>query len=154
MSFLETVRRARSHLEEQDRVSLRALKREFELDDDARDELVEELVDVQQVAVREGQVLVWVGPARSEPPITELSSVERDPRDYTPKHLADKILQSRSAVEGERKRVTVLFADVKGSMDLAEGLDPEEWHRILDSFFQILSDSVHRFEGRVNELAS
>ena len=64
MSFLETVRRARSHLEEQDRVSLRALKREFALEDDALDELVEELVDV---ALREGQVLVWVGPARSEP---------------------------------------------------------------------------------------
>jgi hypothetical protein len=98
VSFLETVRRARAHLEEQDRVSLRALKREFELDDDALDELVEELVDVQQVAVRERQVLVWVGPARSEPAITELSRVERDPRADTPKHLADKIL--RKAGEG------------------------------------------------------
>ena len=52
-----------------------------------------------------------------------------DPRSYTPKHLADKILQSKSALEGERKQVTVLFADVKGSMELAEQLDPEEWHR-------------------------
>ncbi len=89
MSFLDTVRRAKTYLEEQGRVSVRALKREFELDDESLDELVEELVDVQQVAVREGQVLVWVGPARSEPSITELSGVERDPRDYTPKHLAD-----------------------------------------------------------------
>ncbi len=54
------------------------------------------------LTAREGQVLVWVEPARSEPPITELSSVERDPRDYTPQHLADKILQSKSAIEGER----------------------------------------------------
>ena len=53
----------------------------------------------------------------------------RDPRTYTPKHLADKILQSKSALEGERKQVTVLFADVKGSMELAEQLDPEEWHK-------------------------
>ncbi len=51
---------------------------------------------------------------------------ERDPRSYTPKHLADKILQSKSALEGERKQVTVLFADVKGSMELAEQVDPEE----------------------------
>jgi class 3 adenylate cyclase len=151
VSFLETVRRARSHLEEQGRVSLRALKREFELDDDALDELVEELVDVQQVAVREERVLVWAGPARSEPPITELSRVERAPRDYTPRHLADKILQSKSALEGERKQVTVLFADVKGSMELAEQVDPEEWHRILDRFFQILSEGVHRFEGTINQ---
>ena len=64
-----------------------------------------------------------------------------------------EILTSRSAVEGERKQVTVLFADVKGSMDLAEQLDPEEWHKILDRFFQILTDGVHRFEGTVNQYA-
>ena len=74
-----------------------------------------------------------------------------DPCSYTPKHLADKILQSKSALEGERKQVTVLFADVKGSMALAEQVDPEEWHRILDRFFQILTDGVHRFEGTVNQ---
>jgi hypothetical protein len=75
------------------------------------------------------------------------------PRSYTPKHLADKILQSKSALEGERKQVTVLFADVKGSMELAEQLDPEQWHAILDRFFQILTEGVHRFEGTVNQYA-
>ena len=73
------------------------------------------------------------------------------PLSYTPKHLADKILQSKSALEGERKQVTVLFADVKGSMELAEQLDPEQWHTILDRFFAILTDGVHRFEGTVNQ---
>ena len=73
------------------------------------------------------------------------------PLSYTPKHLAEKILHSRSALEGERKQVTVVFADVKGSMELAEQLDPEEWHAILDRFFQILTDGVHRFEGTVNQ---
>src|SRR6266436_10342035 len=81
--------------------------------------------------------------AAAEPP--------RAPRDYTPRHLAEKILGSRTALEGERKQVTVLFADVKGSMDLAEQLDPEEWHRILDRFFQLLAEGVHRFEGTVNQ---
>ncbi len=81
--------------------------------------------------------------ASAEPP--------RAPRDYTPRHLAEKILGSRAALEGERKQVTVLFADVKGSMDLAEQLDPEEWHRILDRFFQLLAEGVHRFEGTVNQ---
>jgi len=75
----------------------------------------------------------------------------KDRRSYTPKHLAEKILNSRSALEGERKQVTVLFADVKGSMELAEQVDPEEWHRILDRFFQILTNGVHRFEGTVNQ---
>src|SRR6266511_25566 len=82
-------------------------------------------------------------PAKPSPP--------PDPRSYTPKHLAEKILTSRSALEGERKLVTVLFADVKGSMDLAEQVDPEEWHRILDRFFAILSEGVHRFEGTINQ---
>jgi len=73
------------------------------------------------------------------------------PLSYTPKHLADKILTSRSALEGERKQVTVLFADVKGSMDLAGKLDPEEWHKVMDGFFAILAKGVHRFEGTVNQ---
>src|SRR5438128_181716 len=65
-------------------------------------------------------------------------TLEHTPRPYTPKHLAEKILTSRSALVGERKQVTVLFADVKGSIELAEDLDPEEWHHILERFFQIL----------------
>src|SRR5256712_8638121 len=74
-----------------------------------------------------------------------------DPRTYTPQHLAEKILGSRAALEGERKQVTVLFADVKGSMDLAEQVDPEAWHAIMDRFFQLLAEGVHRFEGTVNQ---
>jgi class 3 adenylate cyclase/tetratricopeptide (TPR) repeat protein len=88
-------------------------------------------------------------PPRREPAAS--SSPARDPRAYTPKHLADKILASKSALEGERKQVTVLFADVKGSMELAESVDPEDWHRILERFFAILADGVHRFEGTVNQ---
>lgn len=74
-----------------------------------------------------------------------------DPRAYTPKHLADQILFSRSAIEGERKQVTVLFVDVHGSLDLAGQLDPETWHRVLDRFFLLLTEGVHRFEGTVNQ---
>jgi class 3 adenylate cyclase/tetratricopeptide (TPR) repeat protein len=83
----------------------------------------------------------------SEAPAIDYSQ----PQAYTPKFLADKILQSKSALEGERKQVTVLFVDLKGSMDLAEQVDPEEWHRILDRFFQILAEGVHRFEGTINQ---
>jgi predicted ATPase/class 3 adenylate cyclase len=82
---------------------------------------------------------------------TEDGASRRDLRSYTPKHLADKILASKAALEGERKQVTVLFADVKSSMELAESVDAEEWHRILDRFFQVLADGVHRFEGTINQ---
>ena len=61
----------------------------------------------------------------------------RDPRAYTPAHLAEKILSLRSAIEGERKQVTVLFADVQGSTDLAESVDAEACHHIMDRFFAI-----------------
>jgi class 3 adenylate cyclase/tetratricopeptide (TPR) repeat protein len=72
-------------------------------------------------------------------------------RGYTPRHLAERILRDRSALQGERKQVTVLFADLKGSMALSERLDPEHWHRILDRYFSVLSDAVHRYEGTVNQ---
>jgi len=75
----------------------------------------------------------------------------RHPRAYTPKHLADKILQSKAALEGERKQVTVLFADVKGSMELAEQLDPEVFHRVMKRFAALLAEGVHRFEGTVTQ---
>jgi class 3 adenylate cyclase len=74
-----------------------------------------------------------------------------DPRSYTPKHLANKIFQSKSALEGERKLVTVLLADVKGSMDLAERMDPEDWSQIMQRVFTLLSEGVERFEGFVDK---
>src|SRR5438552_7553383 len=75
-----------------------------------------------------------------------------DPRAYTPKHLVDKILTSKSALEGERKQVTVLFADLKGSMELLDSSDPEEARRILDPVLERMMDAVHRYEGTVNKV--
>src|SRR5712692_6738994 len=75
----------------------------------------------------------------------------RSPASSTPKHLAEKILTSRAALEGERKQVTVLFADVKGSMELAEQLDSEAWSAIMQRFFTILAEGVERFEGFVDK---
>jgi class 3 adenylate cyclase/tetratricopeptide (TPR) repeat protein len=82
---------------------------------------------------------------------TAPSAPERDPRAYTPDHLASKIRASRGALEGERKQVTVLFADVMGSMELAERSDPEEWRQTMERFFAILCEGVHRFEGTVDK---
>jgi class 3 adenylate cyclase/tetratricopeptide (TPR) repeat protein len=73
------------------------------------------------------------------------------PESYTPKFLTDKILNTRSAVEGERKVVTVLFADVANYTAIAEEHDPEEVHQIMDGCFKILMDSIHRYEGTINQ---
>ena len=70
---------------------------------------------------------------------------------YTPRHLADKILRSRSSLEGERRQVTVLFADVAGFTALAERMDPEEVHRIINRCFEAISAEVHRLEGTINQ---
>jgi double zinc ribbon protein len=74
------------------------------------------------------------------------------PKIYTPKHLAEKILTSKAALEGERKQVTVLFADLKGSMELLADRDPEEARKILDPVLQLMMEAVHRYEGAVNQV--
>jgi len=73
------------------------------------------------------------------------------PESYTPRFLADKILTTRSSIEGERKLVTVFFADVAGYTPMTEKLDPEEVHQIMDGAFKILMDEIHRFEGTINQ---
>jgi class 3 adenylate cyclase/tetratricopeptide (TPR) repeat protein len=74
------------------------------------------------------------------------------PTSYTPQHLADKILTSRAALQGERKQVTVLFADVKGSMELLADLDPEDAQKLLDPVLERMMEAVHRYEGIVNKV--
>jgi class 3 adenylate cyclase len=74
------------------------------------------------------------------------------PDAYTPKHLAEKILTSKAALEGERKQVTVLFADLKGSMELLAERDPEEARKILDPVLTLMMEAVHRYEGTVNQV--
>jgi class 3 adenylate cyclase/tetratricopeptide (TPR) repeat protein len=90
-------------------------------------------------------------PSAPETALRQPSGRETPRTSYTPKHLAEKILKSRSALEGERRQVTVLFADVAGFTTLAEKLDPEEVHRIIERCFELITAEVHRFEGTINQ---
>jgi class 3 adenylate cyclase/tetratricopeptide (TPR) repeat protein len=90
-----------------------------------------------------GQAVAAGSPAASPPP---------SPEAYTPKHLAEKILTSKAALEGERKQVTILFADLKGSMELLADRDPEEARKILDPVLEHMMEAVHRYEGTVNQV--
>src|SRR6516164_9749261 len=74
------------------------------------------------------------------------------PETYTPRHLTEKILTARTALEGERKQVTVLFADLKGSLELLADRDPEEARNVLDPVLESMMDAVHRYEGTVNQI--
>ena len=86
--------------------------------------------------------------ARSQGPPRRSAS----PATYTPRHLAEKILTSKRALEGERKQVTVLFADLKGSMDLLADRDPEDARKLLDTVVERMMEAVHRYEGTVNQV--
>jgi class 3 adenylate cyclase/tetratricopeptide (TPR) repeat protein len=142
-------------LQRQGRVSYGALKRRFKLDDDYLDDLKTELIEAQRLAVDEnGRILIWSGEhdAAPAPSAPVDSSAARTPLTYTPSHLTEKILTTRAALEGERKQVTVLFADIKDSTELIKGLDPEAVQKLLDPALHCMMDAVHRFEGTVNQV--
>src|SRR5262245_38471838 len=88
--------------------------------------------------------------ARIEPGASSRQAPSPDA--YTPKHLAEKILISKAALEGERKQVTALFADLRGSMELLADRDPEEARKILDPILERMMEAVHHYEGTVNQV--
>jgi class 3 adenylate cyclase/tetratricopeptide (TPR) repeat protein len=164
VTFNEVLSQTIAMLQQHGRVSYRALKRQFAIDDDFLEDLKSELIEVQQRAVdQDGSVLVWTGEtgaaaapmpapapfATMPPPATRQA---QEPLAYTPSYLAEKILTSRSALEGERKQVTVLFADLKGSMELLADRDPEEARQLLDPVLERMMAAVHRYEGTVNQV--
>ena len=126
MSFLETVRQARDHLQQQGRVSLRALEREFDLDAAALEELVSELVEVQEVAAREGAVLSWIGDAATERPRS-----------------------GAAPTTGERRQLTVMFCDLVESTALGRSLDPEELSELLNAYQSVCTEAVRSYDGHV-----
>jgi class 3 adenylate cyclase/tetratricopeptide (TPR) repeat protein len=92
------------------------------------------------------------GVAEAPAPARQGSPASISPQSYTPKHLAEKILTSKEALEGERKQVTVLFADLKGSMELLADRDPEEARKLLDPVLERMMEAVHHYEGTVNQV--
>jgi class 3 adenylate cyclase len=151
MTFEEIVDQALALLQRRGRVGYRMLKRQFQLDDEALEDLKAELIEVQQLAAeQDGTLLVWKGAPGTASPLAPQPRCA--PLAYTPPYLAEKILTSKSAVEGERKQVTVLFADLKGSMELLADRDPEEARQLLDPVLERLMAAVHRYEGTVNQV--
>jgi class 3 adenylate cyclase len=141
-------------LQREKRLSYRVLKRRLGVDDDELEDLKEDLIYAKRLAVdEEGRVLVWTGDATSEPlAVLPERAPDQTPLAYTPVHLTEKILASRAALEGERKQVTVLFADIKDSTELIRDLDPEAAQQLLDPAIQRMMEAVHRFEGTVNQV--
>ncbi len=155
MTFDEVLEQALEMLRRRGRVSYRALQVQFQLDDTLLEILKDEIVEVHQLARdQEGKMLVWTGDTASPaiPAVAPAPDHGRAPLTYTPPYLAEKILTSRSALEGERKQVTVLFADIKDSTELIKDLDPEAAQQLLDPALHTMMDAVHRYEGTVNQV--
>ena len=158
VDFYEEVDQVVDLLMRRKRVAYRALQRQFDFDDDDIAALKDELIDAQRIATDEAdKVLVWaeestsISPPGTSPevqPVDQSSAISA----YPPSHLDEQILQSKSALEGERKQVTVLFADIKGSTELIRDLDPEDAQKLLDPAIHKMMVAVHRFEGTVNQI--
>jgi class 3 adenylate cyclase/tetratricopeptide (TPR) repeat protein len=164
VTFNDVLSQTIAMLQQHGRVSYRALKRQFAIDDTFLEDLKYELIAVQQRAVdQDGTVLVWTGDASAAatpiptPSLTAAVSpldtkLEPEPLAYTPPHLAEKIRIAGAALEDERKQVTVLFADLKASMELLADRDPEEARQLLDAVLERMMTAVHRYEGTVNQI--
>ena len=127
MTFEEILDQAIAMLQRRGRLTYGTLKRQFQLDDAALEDLKNELIEGQRLAVDErGNVLVWTGATASAPaPATAPAPMQAQaPLTYTPPYLAEKILAARPALEGERKQVTVFFADLKDSIGSSRASTP------------------------------
>ncbi len=132
--------------------------KEHEIDAETLSELTTE--DLQELGVHKlghrKKLLKAIGMLALEAvPSARLASAttsQEPPSSYTPKHLAGKILNSRGVIEGERKQITVLFADIKGSLELIESSDPEDAQAIFDQAIRTMMEAVHRYEGTVNKV--
>src|SRR5262249_11792782 len=152
VDFVAVVDQAIALLRQRGRLTYRTLQLQFQLDEAHLEALKDELIEGQRLAVDEaGRVLVWIGEREAMAPAAPAHTPAPAPLAYTRKHLAEKILTSRSALEGERKQVTVLFADVAGFTTLAERLDPEVVHDIMNRCFEGITAEGHRFEGAINQ---
>src|SRR5262245_36696567 len=155
VTFEEMLDHAMVMLQRRGRVTYRALKLQFSLDDDHLEALKDELLYAHpQVVDDDGRGLVYTGEPRQTPTLASPRAIdpERAPLFSTPAHLTEKIVDTRQALAGERKQVTVLFADLKGSMELLAERDPEEARQLLDPVLERMIEAVHRYEGTVNQV--
>ena len=133
-------------LRSRERVTYRLLKRQFNLDDAALNDLKDELFFTHpQIADEDGRGFVWTRASRPEPaaPSAAASGTQQEPAPlaYIPQHLIENILTARAALAGERKPVTVLFCDLVNSTVLAQRLGPEVMHAVLNRFFALVTSN-------------
>src|SRR4030095_2310635 len=155
MRFYDVLEQVITLLKRQGRVSYRALKRRFDLDEDYLEDVKVELINAQQLAVDEdGEILVWIGesggvplstspPLQAEPP----SPVQHD----QPTQNVPLPTEPRTP-EAERRQLTVMFIDLVESTSLSSQLDPEEWRDVVRAYQQVCTDVIQRYDGHIAQL--
>ncbi len=161
MTIIEVLDLVRELLQSKGRITYQLLKLQFHLDDEQLDAIKNELLfSSPQVRDEDGRGLVWVGASPIQSSKFQVPSQDTEhrtptpelpPVSYTPAHLAERI-RAVSVTDGERKTITALFADLKGSTALIEGLDPEEARAIIDPALQVMMDAAHRYDGYVAQV--
>jgi class 3 adenylate cyclase len=162
MDILSVLDQIVTLLQQRGRVTYRVLQRQFALDEEALVDLKDELLfSHPEIADEAGRGLVWIGQDSPESSVQSRESKASvlpdsglrtsDPGRWTPPHLAERI-RAASVTDGERKTITALFADLKGSTALIEGLDPEEARTLIDPALQLMMDAVHQYEGYVAQV--
>ena len=156
MDLYEVIDQVEALLKKRGRVTYRALKVQFNLEDEQLEALKDEILYSHPEAIDDaGRGLVWNGDVESASASDSTQPQPQPPASYTPPHLAERILaeqaamESRGSADGERKTITAVFSDLKGSTAFIEGLDPEEARAIIDPALQIMMDAVHRYDGYV-----
>ena len=139
MDFLEVIKQARAALQSKGRITYRVLKRQFALDDESLEELKEQLIDAEEVAIdKDGKMLVWVGGGKPN----EASS--QQPPASTPSPQPEQ-----ETPTGERRQLTVMFCDLVGSTALSEQLDPEELQELVHSYQQVSAEVIQQYDGYI-----
>src|SRR5262245_3923602 len=154
MTFEEILDQVIAMLQRRGRVTYRTIQLQFQLNEDHLAALKDELLFAHpQVHDEAERGLVWTdAPGTAPPALAPVGPPALAPLVYTPPYLAEKIRAVRPALAGERKQVTVLFADLKDSTELIRGLDPEAAQQLFDPALRGMMDAVHRFEGTVNQV--
>jgi hypothetical protein len=145
MKFSASVDQARALLQRTGKLTYRVLKREFVLDDEALEDLKEQFVNAEEVALdKDDKMLVWKGAGDTPSVLSSPAAHSQPPVSYTPPHLAERIraeqgaLEARGNANGEHKSITALFADIQDSTALIEDLDPEAARRLIDPALQLM----------------
>ena len=146
MKFSEIIDQASELLQRKGRLMYRSLQREFDLDDEALEDLKAELIEAQELAIdKDGKMLVWVGDASSQ----ETAPQPVDAPAVAPTASTPSAQPERAAPASERRQLTVMFCDLVGSTALSEQLDPEELQTVVRTYQEVSAQVIERYEGYI-----